>query len=375
MMGASMTPLLSSSLSAMATGNKSGRVFVGTYTQSGSQGIYSYHFDAAAGKLEQQALAAETRNPTFLAFSPNRKFLYAVNEIANYEGTKDGSLTAFAIEESGALRKLNTVSSGGGGPCHIAVDHTGHCLFAANYGTGSASSFLIETDGSIGKMASFFQHKGHGPNPHRQEGPHAHAPLVSPDNRFVLVHDLGLDRIVVYRLDPHTAKLTLNNPPYWESKPGAGPRHMVFHPNGKWAYSGNEMGNTVDVLAWTAANGSLKTVQTLPTLAADFKGSSTVAEVVLDHAGKFLYVSNRGEDTVALFAIDGQHGTLTPVDRTPTGGKVPRHFTIDPSGKWLLAANQDSNNIVVFRRDPSSGRLTANGQESSVGAPVCVLFV
>jgi 6-phosphogluconolactonase len=290
-----------------------------------------------------------------------------------YRGQKSGSVTSFAVE-GGALKAINTVSSGGGGPCKITVDFTGKAAFVANYDGGSAASFRVMPSGALGKAVSRFQYSGHGADPQRQATPHTHCTTVSPDNRYVLVNDLGLDRISVYRLDPSTAVLTPNDPPFYEALPGSGPRSFTFHPDGKWAYSLNEIANTVDALAWDAERGVLTRFQNITTLPEGFHGSNTAATVAVDSAGRFLYASNRGDNSIVVFSIDDRDGRLKPVQHLDCGGKAPRHFALDPGNQWLLVANQDSSNIVVFARNTRSGLLTPTGGEYPLSHPVCIVF-
>jgi len=353
-----------------------GLIFVGTYTNdkgSTSRGIYAFRWDADAGTLAPLGLAAPTVNPSFLTFSPNRRHLYAVNEVDAYHGEKSGSVTSFAVER-GTLKAINTVSSGGGGPCKITVDFTGKAAFVANYDGGSAASFRVLPSGALSKAVSRFQYSGHGADPQRQAAPHTHCTTVSHDNRYVLVNDLGLDRISVYRLDPLTAVLTPNDPPFYEALPGSGPRSFVFHPSGKWAYSLNEIANTVDALAWDDDRGVLTRLQNISTLPEGFSGLSTAATVAVDSTGRFLYASNRGDNSVVVFAIDDREGTLKTVQHVDSGGKIPRHFALDPGNQWLLVANQESSNIVVFARNTRSGLLTPTGREYPLGSPVCIVF-
>lgn len=353
-----------------------GLIFVGTYTNdkgSTSRGIYAFRWDADAGTLAPLGLAAPTVNPSFLTLSPNRRHLYAVNEVDQYRGQKSGSVTSFAVE-GGTLKAINTVSSGGGGPCKITVDFTGKAAFVANYDGGSAASFRVLPNGALSKAVSRFQYSGHGADAQRQAAPHTHCTTVSPDNRYVLVNDLGLDRISVYRLDPLTAALTSNDPPFYEALPGSGPRSFTFHPGGKWAYSLNEIANTVDVLAWDAERGVLTRLQNITTLPEGFNGSNTTATVAVDSAGRFLYASNRGDNSIVVFSIDDRDGKLKPVQHVDCGGKTPRHFALDPGNQWLLVANQDSSNIVVFARNTRSGLLTPTGGDYPVSHPVCIVF-
>jgi 6-phosphogluconolactonase len=350
-------------------------VFAGPYTGPKSLGIYVYKFETATGKLTPLGLAGESNNPSFLAVHPNHHFIYAVNERGNYEGKKSGSVSAFALDQkTGKLKLLNIVASGGVDPCSLVVDKTQKFVLVANYGSGSAAVFPILPDGSLGKSTADVQFTGHSIDPKRQEGPHAHCILPSPDNRFVLVADLGTDQVHVFRFDAAHGTLAPNNPPFAAVKAGSGPRHLAFSPNGKFLYVNSEMGNIVTVFAYDAAGGVLKELQTITTLPKDFTGNSTTAEIAVDHQGRFVYCSNRGHESIAVYAIDPAKGTLTPVEIVPSGGKEPRNFELDPSGHFLLSANQNSNNITVFRIDPKTGRLTATGQTLEIQAPVCLKF-
>jgi 6-phosphogluconolactonase len=349
-------------------------VYIGTYTGPNSKGIYAYRFDPAAGKTESIGLAGEIVRPSFLALHPNRRFLYAVSELGN-DGKVNGSITAFAIDHAtGALAALNTVSSGGGGACHLAVDKTGKTLVVANYGSGSVAAFPLSPDGRLNPATALMQHSGSSVDPKRQTGPHAHAVVLSADNRFVFVPDLGLDQIRIYRLDAATARLTPNDPPFVSAKPGSGPRHFAFSPNGRFAYSLHEMGSLVTAWAYTPASGLLAELQTISTLPADFHGEDNSAEIEIDAKGRFLYASNRGHDSITAFAIE-RNGELKLVENVPTQGHIPRNFKIDPTGRYLFAANQNTNNIVIFRIDPRTGRLSPSVQVLEVQSPVCVQFV
>lgn len=363
------TRLLAAAVLAAPLAAQPTLVFVGAYTRPPSKGISAYTFDPSGGQLNSLGLAAETSNPSFLAVHPNQKFLYAANEDSG------GAISAFAINpSSGKLELVNRVSSRGSGPCHVAVDQAGHWLYATNYNSGSVAAFPIRADGSLGDAAGFAQHAGSSVNPQRQRGPHAHSANISPDGRFLLAADLGLDQILVYRLPAEKGSLTPNDPPFAKLAPGSGPRHMAFSRDGRFAYVVSEMLATVTAFRYDAARGRLEELQTVSITAADYAGAKSAAEIAVHPGGRFLYASNRGDSTIALFRIDGAKGTLTAVDRTPTGGKTPRSFAIDPTGAWLLAANQDSGNVVLFRIDPESGRLSATGKTMDVASPVCVVF-
>ena len=372
--------LLLTLLAAAAPAGRQGKYlfYVGTYTEEGSKskGIYAYRFDADTGQITPLGLAAETTNPSFVALHPNGRFLYAVNEVGNYKGPNSGGVSAFSIDRaSGKLTFLNEMPSRGADPCYITVDKTGKYVLVANYTGGSLAVFPVLADGKLGEASAFLQHTGHGTNPTRQEGPHAHSIDLSPDNRFAMVDDLGLDELFVYKFDSAKGSLTPNDPPFAKLDAGAGPRHFVLRPDGEFAYVISEMGHTVTVFSNDAASGRLQLLQTVTTLPKDFKGRNDDAEIRVHPSGKFLYASNRGDDSIAIYAIDQSKGTLAQVGSIHTGGKEPRNFEIDPTGTLLFAANQKSDNIVVFRIDAKTGGLTATGQALDVGSPVCVKFL
>ena len=352
-------------------------MYIGTYTEEGStsKGIYAYRFDRHTGIISTIGLAARTINPSFLAVHPNHRFLYAVNEVRTYEGQKSGAVSAFAIDRAtGKLTLLNEVASKGADPCYITLDKTGKYVLVANYTGGSLSVFPVLDDGRLGEATAFVQHSGHGTNPQRQEGPHAHSIDLSPDNRFAIVDDLGLDETLVYRFD--SARGTLApDPAFAKADPGAGPRHFAFHPTGRFAYVINEMHNTVTAFDYDPADGALHPLQKISILPKSFTGENTAAEIQVHPSGKFLYASNRGHDSIAVFAIDPNKGTLTLVEYASTKGQGPRNFEIAPGGKLLFAANEKADNVVVFRINQQTGRLTTTGKVLEVAQPVCVKFV
>jgi len=352
--------------------------YVGTYTEPDGKGkgIYGYRYDANTHQVTPLGLAAETTNPSWLALHPNGRFLYAVNEVGNYKGPNSGGVSAFSIDRTtGKLTFLNEVRSKGADPCYITIDKTGKWALVANYTGGSVAVSPILGDGKLGEVSDFVQHTGHGANPKRQEGPHAHSINLSPDNRFAMVDDLGLDKLLVYKFDSAKGTLIPNDPPFAKLNAGAGPRHFALRPDGKFAYVINEMGHTVTVFSNDAASGRLQPLQTITTLPKDFSGRNDDAEIRVHPSGKFLYASNRGDDSIAIYAIDKSKGTLAQVGGINTKGKEPRSFEIDPTGTLLFAANQKSDTLVVFRIDPKTGRLTPTGQMLEVGSPVCVKFV
>jgi 6-phosphogluconolactonase len=350
-------------------------VYVGTYTGPNSKGIYGFRFDAKTAQFSPLGVAAEVQNPSFVVTDPSHHHLYAVTEIGN-DGRVHGMISSYSINpKTGALTFLNKVDSGGGGACHLVVDNTGKMLFVANYGTGSVASFAINPDGSLGDRTGFDQHTGSSVDPKRQQGPHAHEVVLSPDNRFLFVPDLGTDQIKIYRVDAAKGTFAPNDPPYASVKPGLGPRHFTFGRGAKVAYVICEMGSSVAVFSYDPVKGSLTPMQTISTLPPDFTGEDNSAEIQVDRTGRFLYASNRGNDSITLFAIDPGNGTLTKVQVVPTKGNIPRNFVIDPTGKYLVVGNQKSDQMVVFAVDQKDGRLTPTGQVIDVAAPVSILFV
>jgi len=352
-------------------------MYVGTYTDLGSKGIYVSRFDATAGKFSPLSLAAESANPSFLAVHRNGKFLYAVNEISHFQKmSNNGSVSAFAIDPAtGKLRLLNQQASMGDGPCHLALDHQAKCVIVANYNNGSVAAYPIASDGLLNQSVGFFQPKGSGKIPRRQDGPHAHCVAVSPDDRFALVADLGMDEVMMYKLNAATAQMQETDARFVKVAPGSGPRHLAFHPNGRHVYLINEMASTIITFEYQPQAGTLHEIQTVSTLPADYKGENDTAEIQVHPSGKFVYGSNRGHDSIAVFAVDPKAGTLKLVENVATQGKTPRGFSIDPTGQYLIAANQQSKNMVVFRIDQTSGRLKPTGQVLDALAPVAVVFV
>ena len=351
-------------------------LMVGTQTGPSSKGIYAFQWHPAKGELKELGLAGESNNPTFLALSPDGKHLYAANELDEYEGAKSGAVSGFTIDRAAAkLALINAVSSTGSGTCHVSLDQTGHALLCANYSGGSAASFHVDEAGKLSQAVSQFHYEGHGPVADRQQTPHAHRATVTPDNRYVLINDLGLDCIHIYHLDAATAKLTPNDPPQWSAKPGSGPRALRFHPNGKWAYCLNELSSTIDVLAWDSKNGTLNSLQHIETVPKDYHGESAASEIVIDRSGRFAYAAVRFWDRIVTFSIDPSTGKLSQIGVTSCGGKVTRHMTLDPTERWLLVANQTSDNIAVIQRDVQTGKLAETGNSFPLVKPQCLVFV
>lgn len=361
-------------------------VFVGTYTNmngkdTGSKGIYAYRFDEDSGKLAPIGVAAETTNPSFLTVAAGDKFLYAVNELQHYKGESSGGVTAFALDRhTGKLSELDEVASHGADPCYISLDRSGKFLLVANYTGGTVAVFPLSADGHVGEASSVEEDKGSlGPNKQRQERSHAHFVETSAGDHFAYVSDLGLDRILIYKFDSKKGKLAAGSADAKDFlsatlAPGTGPRHIAFSKDGKFMYVLGEIDSTVTVFA-NDRNEKWRSIQKISALPTGFSGENTAAEIVIHPNGKFLYTSNRGDDSIAVFAIDRPSGKLTLVERVPSGGKNPRNFALDPVGKHLLAANQDSGNVVEFTIDSSTGKLTTVGEVAKVPAPVCLVFV
>ena len=349
------------------------RVYFGTYTDQGSRsdGIYCSTLDTETGQLSEPVRALKATNPSFLEIHPSGRFLYAVSE----SGRK-GIVMACAIDgDTGGLTLLNERPCQGRGPCHVSVDHAGKNALIANYSSGNAAVLPIGGDGRLAEATAVVQHIGSSVNRRRQRVPHAHSINVSPDDRFAFVADLGIDKIMIYRLDVAAGTLVANDPPSVALAPGAGPRHFAFAPDGRHAYVINELNGTVTAFAYDKETGRLTEIQTVPTLPSDFKGESTCAEVRVHPNGRFLYGSNRGHDSIAVYGIDRAAGTLTFVEHETAGIKTPRNFNIDPTGTFCLVANMDGDDVVVFRIDLQTGALVPTGQKIAVGQPVCIRFL
>lgn len=351
------------------------RAYIGTYTQKGGAGIYVLELDRETGEVTKARVAAEQKNPSFVAIHPSRKFLYAVSEVDNVDGKTGGGASAYRIDaKSGALEKLNAEMTGGGAPCHLVVDAAGKNLLLANYSGGSVACLPIGADGALKPTSSFIQHVGSSVDKGRQEAPHAHSINVDPTGAYAVVADLGLDKVLVYKFNSDVGTLSPNNPASTSTKPGGGPRHFAFHPSGKYAYTNLEM--TSEVTAFLVQPGGvLAGIQTLSTLpnGEPVPGNST-AECQVHPNGKFVYVSNRGHNTLAIYSVDLSNGRLKHIGNQSTGGAVPRNFCIDPSGRFILAANQESDSVVVLKVDQETGLLTPTGSQSQVSMPVCVKF-
>jgi len=362
---------------ALAKERAKGRLLlVGTQTSGGStsKGIYAYDFNPKTGDLTQIGLAVEAESPTYLVLSPDKKYAYSVNEVRQFEGKNMGAVSSFAFDRPKATMSLiNSSGSMGGGPTHVTVDHTGRCVFAANYGGGSVVSFKVDKHGRLSDAVSFFEYT---PGVKRNERrSHAHRVTVSPDNRFLLVNDLGLDVIHIYRLDAATAKLTPHDPPVWKAGEGYGPRALRFHPNGRWAYCVNELKPRVNVLEWNSKQGTLTTIQDISLVPEDYHGKSAPADIVFDRHMRFAYVASRLDDFMANFTLSPQTGKLTFLQKSSCGGQRPRDIALDPTDSWLLAANQDTDNIAVFARDKKTGKLADTGKSFPLAKPQCFVFV
>jgi 6-phosphogluconolactonase len=357
-------------------------LYIGTYTQGWacaekndctSRGIYRAVFDARTGTLSPAEPVATTVNPSYLAVHPSGAFLYAVNEIGDYNRESSGSLTAYRVSPSGALSEIGRVSSFGADPCYVSVDKAGRHAFIANYGGGSIASYPIAADGTLGKGTSI-QHTGSGPHPN-QTGPHAHFIAEGLERGRVYVADLGIDQVRVYTVDSASGTLRINAPPFGQLPKGSGPRHVAFHPSNKYVFVNNELSSTVTVFAHDAASGALNALRTISTVPARFTGANNTAEILVSADGRFVYVANRGHNSIAVLQVNATTGQLTLLDVTPSGGDWPRDFKFDPTGGFLLVEHQKSDNIVVLRVDRRTGKLAPTGHEIRVSKPVSIAFM
>ncbi|HEX6636181.1 MAG TPA: lactonase family protein [Steroidobacteraceae bacterium] len=348
--------------------SQSSLVYIATQNPE-KMGITVAEFDSATGTLSTPRMAVPTRDPAHFTLSADGRHLYMCNT-----GTP-GGVSAFSVNrESGTLTLQNYIESKGRGPSYVSVDATGRYVLDANYGGGYVEVLSLNGDGSLKARVAIVEHTGSSTHPQRQTKPYAHWIRTDPTNQFALVADLGIDQIVVYRFDAETGALTANDPPAAKMSPGSGPRHLAFHPNGKWVYAVQEISNEVLSFRWDSGKGTLTQFQAVKTLADDFKDPNTAAEIAVRPDGRFLYVSNRGEDSVVVYAIDAGSGQLTFKQRVPSGGKVPRYFSFDPSARWLVVANQEGGNVVVFSIDPDTGELQQRGQPVSLPKPMGVVF-
>jgi 6-phosphogluconolactonase len=347
-------------------------VFVSAFASGEKAGIHAFGFDTEKGTLKPLKRATGMQSPFFIALSPDRRFLYSIDEF----GGKDNFVAAFAIEgRGGDLKPLNRQNTRGTASCFLEVDPTGQCVLVANYSSGNVTSFPVKSDGSLGEAVSFFQHSGSSADPQRQKGPNAHCFVISPDGKHALACDLGIDKVMIYTLDAATAKLAPNTAqPFAKLTPGSGPRHLTFHPNGKLVYLINELANTITVFNWNAAEGTLKEKQSIATLPKDFTGKSYTADLKIMPDGKHLYGTNRGHDSLASYRIAAD-GTLTLLTIQPSGGKGPQNLLITPDGRWLLCANMPGNNVVVFQIDSASGSITAKGEPVEVPMASCIRWM
>jgi 6-phosphogluconolactonase len=349
-------------------------VFISAFA-SGDQGaIHACQLDAATGQLTLKQQTTDVENPFFLALSPDKECLYAIHAPGQFGGEAHEQVAAYkVVGRTGELKLLNRQSTRGSASCYLAVDATRHALVVANYGTGSVASLPVNKDGSLGEIASFVQHTGSSVNPARQEGPHAHCAVISPDNRFVYAADLGLDRVMAYQLDTATAKLSPSRQAFVRTPPGAGPRHLTFHPDGRHMYVINELANSVTLFDYDPGPGFLIEKQTISTLPDGFAGTSYCADVKITPNGRFLYGTNRGHDSIAAYRI-GNDGQLTLVEIEPSLGQGPQNLAITPGGDLLLCANMPGNNVVVFKIDAETGQLTPVGKPMSMPSPSCIMI-
>ena len=356
-------------------GADSYRLYLGSYTRTPSEGITLCELNAKSGELKKLRVFPGIKNPSFLAIHPSERFLYACHETGMTDGKKGGAVSSFSIDPgTGNLTKLNQLLTKGEGPCHLTLDPKGKSLFVANYGGGSVISFPVSKGGRIGNSGAFFQHVGSSVDPRRQKGPHAHSINPDPSGRRVYCADLGLDQVLVYKLLPR-GKLVAEDPPFVKTTPGGGPRHLSFHPSGKFAYINLEMTSEISVFKHDPDSGKLERIQTVSTLPAKYGGNNSTAEIRVHPSGNFVYCSNRGHDSIVVFAIDLELGLLSYVEHQSSGGKTPRNFCLDPSGSFLLTANQNSNDVHVFKVDRETGKLEPTGSSVDTPRPVCVRFV
>ncbi|HEY4983753.1 MAG TPA: lactonase family protein [Verrucomicrobiae bacterium] len=345
-------------------------VYFGSHRSGPNIGFSLAHFDPDTGALTKPEFLLEVSAPAFFVIHPDGQHLYTCNS------GNPGGVSAYEIEpRNGQLKFLNRVPAGGADTSYVSLDQTARYVFAANYQGGNIAVFALKPDGSIGDRTAFVQHTGSSVNPQRQTHPYAHSIIADPSNRFVLAANLGVDKVFVYHFNEKDGSLQTNDPPFATVKPGSGPRHVKFHPNGRWVYVISEIASTVTAFNWNSTNGTLTEFQTVSALPDDFKGTSTCAEIEVHPKGKFLYASNRGHDSLAVFAIDQATGKLTLVEHVSSGGKTPRNFAFDPTGKWILCSNHGSDNAVVFRVDESTGKLTQTGPPVSVPYPFCERFL
>jgi 6-phosphogluconolactonase len=355
-------------------------VYVGTYTQTGdgqpnrSESVYIYEFDSDSGKLDLRNVIHDVVNPSYLTISQDRRHLFAVNELAEFAGIPGGGVSAFSLNPE-SVSFINAQPTHGSYPCYITLDSTEKWALIANYGGGNIIVLPISDDGSLGAATAVIQNHGDkGPHP-QQDTPHAHCVTFDPDQRYAFVADLGLDQILIFRFDSTNGQLLPHTVPSIATEPGAGPRHLEFHPNGRYLYVSNELNSTVGVYDYDPVQGMLKHKQTISTVPHDFVGTNSVADIHITRAGLFLYVSNRGHDSIAVFAVDPNQGTLTLIETDSSGGKTPRNFALDLNDNFLLVANQNSHNLVIFQMDKSSGHLTETSHTLSIPSPVCVKIV
>jgi 6-phosphogluconolactonase len=349
-------------------------VFVTAFAPGEKGSIHSYEFNLKEGKLKPLHQTAGVENPFFLALSPNKKFLYSIHA-KQFGGKENEQVAAYeVVGRTGELKLLNRQSAEGTAACYLDVDKTGKVVLVANYSSGSVASLPVKEDGSLGEKASFFQHKGSSVNAQRQKEPHAHCIVVSPDNKYAFANDLGTDQIFCYKIDPATAKLTPNDPPFAKAPAGAGPRHLTFHPSGKRVYVINELLNSVTVFDYEKDSGKLTEKQTISTLPEDFKGTSYCADLKITPDGKFLYGTNRGHDSIAAYQI-AEDGKLTLISIEPSLGKGPQNLAITADGQWLLCANMPGNNIAVFAIEPKTGKLKSAGEPVKQTSPSCIMLL
>ncbi|MBX2820775.1 MAG: lactonase family protein [Rhodothermaceae bacterium] len=350
-------------------------LYIGTYTNKESEGIYRALFNPASGELTDFRLAAPASNPSFLAIHPQKTHLYSVNEVTDYEGAPSGAVSAFSMQQGGELEHVNSQATQGGAPCYISMDAHGRWVLTANYGGGNVALFPVLENGQLSEASSLIQHEGSSVHPRRQQGPHAHCIVLDKSDRYAYAADLGIDKVMIYQLDQEQGQLIPNNPPFVEMAPGAGPRHFAFHPDGVHAFAINELDSTITAFGFDETTGALNPISTASTLPSDFQGTNSCADIHIHPSGRHVYGSNRGHDSIAVMEFDAPSGTLGLVATEPTQGETPRNFCLDPTGQYLLVANQQTDTIVSFSIDAETGLLSSTGHMLNAPTPVCLKFV
>ncbi len=349
--------------------------YVGTYTNEKSEGIYICSMDTNSGAIHLKGVKKDVTNPSFLTIDHNNRFLYSVNEISETEGKSGGSVSAFRInQKTDTLEFLNKQPSAGAAPCHLSIDKNNRFVMVSNYTSGNVAILPVLGNGSLGAPIEVVQHEGSSINPKHQQGPHAHSTALDASNHYVYVADLGIDKVMIYKFDDNFGKLFPGDKPFVKVAHGAGPRHFAFHPDGKKAYVINELNSTLTAFDYDATTGDLSETQTISTLPSDFTGENACADLHITSSGRYVYGSNRGNDSIVVFAVDRSNGELSVIQYQSSLGKTPRNFAIDPNGRFLLVANQNSDTIIVFVIDSQTGKLFPTGHDLKIPTPTCIQF-